>query len=101
MEISEKQASWSERNRSWVYPLIASVILILSPVLMSTLPGADEVPRWLTAVALLGGCLGAFWAALQARLSASRSAQMFCVVVSAACWVIAFWIAFWQVAKSL
>ncbi|WP_321874514.1 hypothetical protein [Burkholderia ubonensis] len=97
MEIIEKQASWIERNKGWVYPLIASVILILSPGLMSTFPGADEAPRWLTIVGILAGCLGAFWAGLQARLSASRSAQLFCLVVSVTCWVIAFW----QIAEGL
>ncbi|MBN3780481.1 hypothetical protein G3O06_23490 [Burkholderia sp. Ac-20345] len=86
-----KEASWVDVNRRWIYPLMASVILIMSPLLMSTFLSANELPGWLVVIATLFGCLGSFWAGLNVRLTTSRSAQVICLVVSIACWILAGW----------
>ncbi|WP_261531678.1 hypothetical protein [Burkholderia multivorans] len=78
----------------WGNLLIASWILITGPMLLDTLLGAGEVtiPRWVGILACVSGCVGLFFAALNARLASNTlSGKFFCAVSVLFGYVVAIW----------
>ncbi|KVN48744.1 hypothetical protein WT12_08335 [Burkholderia territorii] len=79
MEEKAEIDSWYSRN-DWARPLVSSFILVLAPLVVSTLPDGSGVvfPRWASIVASGGACLGLLIAGVKARLSNTLSARIFC-----------------------
>lgn len=92
MDVTNNQDSWFSRN-DWIKPLIASVILILAPLLTSTLLDGSgiAIPAWLLVLGNVCALFGLFFGTIKARLTDTLSAQIFCYLVSAFLAVVAIW----------
>ncbi|CAB3754927.1 hypothetical protein [Paraburkholderia humisilvae] len=86
------QDSWFRRN-DWARPLIASLLVILAPMVAATLADGIvfTIPSWVNVVASVGGCVGLFLGALKARLTDTLSAKLFCAVGVIFGYVLAIW----------
>lgn len=89
---TNNQDSWISRN-DWVRPIIASLILILAPMVLATFADGGDfaVPGWVNVVASVGGCVGLFLGALKARLTDTLSAKIFCAVGVVFGYALAIW----------
>ncbi|QMI49931.1 hypothetical protein [Burkholderia sp. MBR-1] len=92
MEAKTEIESWYSRN-NWARPLVASFILVLAPLVVSTLPDGSGVvfPHWASIVASGGACLGLLIAGVKARLSNTLSARIVCSLAIALGYVIAIY----------
>lgn len=75
--------SWVDRNRRWISPLMASIILMLVFPLLQSLSTPEQpinIPLWASKVALFASCIGLAFSGLQARLTGTLSAQLICAV---------------------
>lgn len=73
--------SWVDRNQRWIAPLVASIMLMLVlPLLQSLSTPAQpiNIPSWADKLALVASCIGLAVSGLQARLTATLSAQLLC-----------------------
>lgn len=87
--------TWFERNRSWTSPLLASLILMLVlPVLqtLSTPAQPINIPSWASTAAIAASCIGLAISGLQARLTATLSAQLLCAVAVVAGYAMAIFL---------
>lgn len=88
MDITNNKASWLGGN-DWVMPIIASIILVLAPMVVSTL--GIVLPGWLTGLASIGACAGLLFGTIKARLTNTLSAKAFSQLALIAGWMIAIW----------
>ena len=91
---ANEQSTWITRNR-WVRPVVASLILILVPMVLAAFADGSNfvIPNWVNVVASVGGCVGLFLGALMARLTDTLSAKIFCAVGV----VFGYTLAIWQI----
>ncbi|MCF7697077.1 MULTISPECIES: hypothetical protein [Mycetohabitans] len=89
MKMSNAPESWFSRNGQWIWPLGMSIMPILVLLLMSSL--GVTIAAWVQIVNYVVSCLGLCISGIQARLTGTVSAQVFCYLVAVVGCTMAIW----------